>query len=256
MSPSKQEPILCQKKALSQLHCRDSRRTNRRKKWVGAVRARSRAASVSERRHSRPGSTPSRAESDCHKLLTHGALPMIRLGDGKDPMAAERLLSTKKFDVERRALTDPSGRTVLREVVVHPGAVVILPVLDRDRLVMIRNFRYSVEEELWELPAGTAEPGEPAVETARRELIEETGYRGERMTPLAEFYTSPGVMTELMRAFVAEGLTPVGQRLEPDERIKVEIVTFTRAKEMLTRGELRDGKTIAVLGMYLARNAG
>jgi len=158
--------------------------------------------------------------------------------------------------VERRTLRDSAGNPIHREVVVHPGAVVILPVLDRDRLVMIRNFRYSVEEELWELPAGTAEPGEPAIETARRELEEETGYRAERMTPLAEFYASPGVMTEMMRAFVAEGLTQVEQRLEPDERIKVEVVTVARAREMLTRGELRDGKTMAVLGMYLVRSNG
>jgi ADP-ribose pyrophosphatase len=171
-------------------------------------------------------------------------------------MAVERLLSAAKFSVERRVLRDPSGREVRREVVVHPGAVVILPRLDHERLVMIRNFRYSVEEELWELPAGTAEPGEPAIDTARRELIEETGFHAERMTPLAEFYTSPGVMTELMQAFVAEKLTPVGQRLEPDERIKVEIVTFARAREMFVGGELRDGKTMAVLGMYLLGKAG
>ena len=168
-------------------------------------------------------------------------------------MAAERLLSTAKFSVERRVLNDPSGGAVQREVVVHPGAVVILPLLDRDHIVMIRNFRYSVEQELWELPAGTVEPGEPGIETARRELEEETGYRAERMTPLAEFFTSPGVMTELMRAFVAEELTPVGQRLEPDERIKVEVVTLARAKDMLTRGELRDGKTMATLGLFLLR---
>lgn len=171
------------------------------------------------------------------------------MGDG----TSERILSTAKFSVERRVLRDPSGREIRREVVVHPGAVVILPILDREHLVMIRNFRYSIGQELWELPAGTAEPGEPAIETARRELIEETGYRAGRMTPLAEFYTSPGVMTELMRAFVAEDLTAVGQRLEPEERIKVEVVSLGRAREMLARGELRDGKTMATLGMYLLR---
>jgi len=164
---------------------------------------------------------------------------------------AERLLSAAKFYVERRTLIEPGGRTIQRDVVVHPGAVVILPLLDGDRIVMIRNHRYSVDEELWELPAGTAEPDEPPIETARRELEEETGYRAERMTPLAEFYASPGVMTELMRAYVAEGLSEGETRLEPDERIKVEVVTLARAREMLAQRELRDGKTIAVLGMYL-----
>lgn len=176
---------------------------------------------------------------------------MISGGGGSSANVNEILLTAKKFSVERRTLRDPNGKTIEREVVVHPGAVVILPVLDRKRIVMIRNFRYSVNEELLELPAGTAEPDEPAIETARRELEEETGYRAETMTPLAEFYASPGVMTELMRAFVAEGLTKIEQRLEADERIKVEVVTVARAREMLAKGELRDGKTMATLGMFL-----
>jgi len=163
------------------------------------------------------------------------------------------LLSTSRFNVERRVIAGADGQSITREVVVHPGAVVILPIIDARRIVMIRNFRYTIEQELWELPAGTAEPDEAAIETARRELEEETGYRAGTMTPLTEFYTSPGVLTERMFAFVATGLTSVGQRLEHGERIVAEVVELDLAHRWLVNGELRDGKTIAVLGTYFAR---
>jgi ADP-ribose pyrophosphatase len=163
------------------------------------------------------------------------------------------LLSTPRFNVERRVFAGVRGQCVTREVVVHPGAVVILPIVDPRHIVMIRNHRYTVEEELWELPAGTAEPNEAPMETARRELEEEAGYRAGTMTPLTEFFTSPGVLTERMFAFVATDLQPVGQRLEPGERIVAEIVELDRARRWLIDGELRDGKTIAVLGTYFAR---
>jgi len=163
------------------------------------------------------------------------------------------LLSTSRFKVERRVFAGADGRPITRDVIVHPSAVVILPILDARCIVMIRNYRYTIGEELWELPAGTAESDEAAIETARRELEEETGYRAGAMMPLMEFFTSPGVLTERMFAFVATELQPVGQRLEVDERIVAEIVELERARRWLINGELRDGKTIAVLGTYFAQ---
>ncbi len=167
----------------------------------------------------------------------------------------ELLLSTSRFNVERREFAGADGRPGTREVVVHPGAVVILPILDPGHIVMIRNYRYTVEEELWELPAGTAEMDESPIETARRELEEETGYRAGTIKPLTEFYTSPGVLTERMFAFVAGDLQSVGQRLEHGERIVAEVVAWDRVRRWLVNGELHDGKTIAVLGTYFARTA-
>ena len=160
------------------------------------------------------------------------------------------LLSTSRFSVERRVYARPGTSPITREVVVHPGAVVILPILNDGRIVMIRNFRYSVEEELWELPAGTCEPHEPAVDTARRELEEETGYRAGVLTPMIEFHPSPGILTELMRVFMATELTFVDRKLEAGERIEVEIVAADVARRMLIHGEFRDAKTIATLGTY------
>ncbi len=120
---------------------------------------------------------------------------------------AQCLLSSAKFSVERRVYAQPQGKTHHYDVVVHPGAVVILPVLADGRIVLIRNHRYTVEEELWELPAGTMEPDESPVETAKRELEEEAGYSAGRLTLLAEYYTSPGFTTELMRAYLATELS-------------------------------------------------
>ena len=141
-----------------------------------------------------------------------------------------------------------------RDVVVHPGAVVVVPVLDDGRIVMIRNFRHAVERELVELPAGTLEPGEAPAETARRELEEETCYCAGSVVALTAFYTSPGICTERMHAFVASGLTPGKQHLEAGERITLCIVDAAEARRWLAEGTLEDGKTIAALATYFARN--
>jgi ADP-ribose pyrophosphatase len=167
----------------------------------------------------------------------------------------KHLLSTRLFTVEHREYPRPGREPVRRDVVVHPGAVVILPILDHRRIVLIRNYRYAVEEELWELPAGTLEPDEAPIDTARRELQEETGYRAGTMTPLIEFYTSPGILNEWMHAFLATDLTQVGQDLQGSERIQVEVIDKDEVRRRLVEGELRDGKTIAVLGTYFARAA-
>ncbi len=165
----------------------------------------------------------------------------------------QRLLSTPRFSVERREFARPDGDPITRYVVVHPGAVVILPILPDGRIVMIRQVREAVDCELWELPAGTREPTESPIETAARELVEETGYRAADITPLVEFFTSPGVMTERMHAFLATGLEFVGQALEDGEQIVVETMDPRDLRHKLIDGQVRDGKTLAVLGLYFIR---
>lgn len=152
-----------------------------------------------------------------------------------------------KFDLEEVEFAGAGGRLVRREVVRHPGAVVILPVLDDGRIVMIQNERPSLERAIYELPAGTLEPPEPPEACAARELIEETGYRAATFTPIGRFYTSPGMSDELMHAFLATGLNHVGQDLEEDERLTVVPVAADRALEMIDSGGLLDGKSILTL---------
>ncbi len=166
-----------------------------------------------------------------------------------------KLLTSRAFSVEQRVYESAVGDPITRDVVVHPGAVVILPVLANGHIVMIRNHRYTVEMDLWELPAGTREPGESPEVTARRELEEETGYRAEVMTPAIAFFTSPGICTEWMHAFVATNLEKVEQNLQGDERIEVEIVPPAEARRGLIDGRWIDAKTVAVLGHYFLSNS-
>jgi ADP-ribose pyrophosphatase len=154
------------------------------------------------------------------------------------------------FSVESLAWTDASGRSISRDVVRHPGAVLIIPVLDRERIVLIRNERVAVNETLWELPAGTLEAGEDPCRCAGRELEEETGYRAARIEAFGQFYTSPGFADELMHVFIGRDLEHVGQRLEPHEKIDVEVVTLQEVHAMIDDGRIRDGKTIAGVLMW------
>jgi ADP-ribose pyrophosphatase len=155
-----------------------------------------------------------------------------------------------KFSVEALKIRLDDGRCADRELVIHPGAVVILGVLDDGRVVMIRNVRFAVEQTLWELPAGTLEIGEDPAACAARELIEETGYEATRIEKLCEFYSSPGICTEKMYAFIATGLRHVGQDLDETEQIDVCPVSIDELMGMIESGEVQDAKTLATVLRY------
>jgi ADP-ribose pyrophosphatase len=180
-----------------------------------------------------------------------------RAGDYNRRMIPEALRNTPcvfhgvRFDVHALELPGRDGQKVRREVVVHPGAVVILPLLDPETVVLIRNRRFAVDQTLWELPAGTLEaPPETPLSCARRELIEETGYEAAIITELTAFYASPGILTEVMHAFVATDLKPVGQDLDESEQITAHPKPWAEVLAMVRSGEIRDGKTIATLLYY------
>lgn len=196
---------------------------------------------------------------------------------GANPRITARTLlhRGKKFDFELLTVERPGGRTLQRENVRHPGAIVIVPILHSPlstahsplppSIVLIRNFRISLAQPLLECCAGTIErsrladgggfgPGEAPELCAARELIEETGYQAATLIPLGWFYTTPGLTDEQMFAFAATGLTHVGQKLEEDETIAVEIVPVPRALDMIRTGELRDAKSM--LAILLAERAG
>jgi ADP-ribose pyrophosphatase len=144
---------------------------------------------------------------------------------------------------------EESGKRIRREVIVHPGAVVVLPLLDADTVVLIKQRRYAIDRELLELPAGTLEKGEPPMNCAGRELLEETGYLAGRIQALGNFFSSPGILTEKMYAYVAYDLERKQQKLDDGEEIELLKVGFTEAVAMIRTGEIADAKSIATLLM-------
>ena len=157
-----------------------------------------------------------------------------------------------RFDVLSLEVPAPSGKLFKKEFIAHPGAVVIVPILDNANVLLIRNRRFAVDEYLLELPAGTREEGEQDELTAARELEEETGYRAQKIVPLTTFYTSPGITNETMGAFLATGLVKTKQNLDESEEIEVESYPMKKALEMVKDKKIKDGKTIAALLFYHA----
>src|SRR3954451_17451327 len=160
---------------------------------------------------------------------------------------SEELLANAKFRVVREKVPSPSGKTKTREIVRHPGACVIVPLLDDGRVCLIRNWRVAVSQTLIELPAGTLEPPEPPQETAKRELIEETGYRAKKIEFLHAFFLSPGILDEKMHLYLATGLTEGETAREEGEEIENWLVPWDQAIAMIFRGEIKDAKTIVGL---------
>ncbi len=155
-----------------------------------------------------------------------------------------------KFDLDLVSGTSPAGVPFAREAIRHPGSVIMLPLLDegpRPRIVMIRNYRLSVGEWLWELPAGTMTPGEDPLACADRELQEETGFAAATFEPVCRFHPAPGLADELMHAYVARELRPTQQSLEVDERIQVEVMEAAKVFKMIESGEMTDAKSMMLL---------
>ena len=162
----------------------------------------------------------------------------------------ETLLETPRFQVVKQTVVRPDGRSASCQYVVHPGSVAILPLVDDDHLCLIRSRRLTVGQTLVEVPAGTREPGEKPLETARRELEEETGYRASKWEELVQFYASPGILSERMHIYVARDLTPGEPRREANEEIENLVLSWDEALAMIDRGEIVDGKTIVALLAY------
>ncbi|HID30184.1 MAG TPA: NUDIX hydrolase [Desulfobacterales bacterium] len=157
------------------------------------------------------------------------------------------LYNGKIFNVVLEEVTLPNGAFKNREIVRHPGAAAMVPLLDDGKVVLIRQYRHAVAEFLWEIPAGTLESDEAPIDCARRELVEETGYEASSFDMLAEILPAPGYTDEHIHIFLATGLKSVGQKLEDDEVLEVQTTSFETALEMITKREIRDAKTITGL---------
>jgi ADP-ribose pyrophosphatase len=154
------------------------------------------------------------------------------------------------FDVLVDEVELPSGRRTTREIVRHIGAVGLVPVLDDGRIILEEQYRHPAGEILIEIPAGKLEQGETADQTARRELLEETGYMAEEMKRATVFYTTPGYTSEKLYLYIARGLKKADSKPDLDENIRLKEVTIDEALRLIGRGEIRDGKTIAGLLYY------
>jgi len=166
-------------------------------------------------------------------------------------LSSEVLYQGKVFGLKRETVIEPGGVRVDRDIVVHPGSVVVLPIFPDGRILLIRQYRHSVGEFLWELVAGRKEPGENPVNGARRELLEETGYSAKRFRRLMRVVPTPGFVNEWMWIFAAEGLTEGPAQPEEDEKITPRIFTWKQAERMIERGTLHDAKSICGILYYL-----
>jgi ADP-ribose pyrophosphatase len=156
--------------------------------------------------------------------------------------------------VRRDRVRLPDGGQAVREYVVHPGAVLIVPVLDDGRLLVERQFRYPLQRVFLEFPAGKIDPGETPLQTAAREMIEETGYEAGRLVPLCVLHPVISYSTEAIQCFVADGLRHVGARLDHGEFLEIEATSLDALLAALDRGEITDAKTVATLLLYARRN--
>ena len=177
---------------------------------------------------------------------------MAKAGEGTAKiLSSEMIYEGRVFGLRRDEVLEPSGLRATREVVTHPGSVVVLPVLPDGRIVMVRQYRHATRQYLWELVAGRKEPEETPKQGAARELLEETGYRAKRLKVFLDVFPTPGFLEERMYLLLAEGLTAGEAQPEEDEKIEVRAFRLKELKQMIENGRMRDAKSIAGILYYL-----
>lgn len=154
------------------------------------------------------------------------------------------------FGIRRDEVIEPSGVRTIREVITHPGSVVVLPVLPDGKILLIQQYRHATRQYLWELVAGRMDPGETPKTAAARELIEETGFRAKRLRVFLDVFPTPGFLEERMFLLLAEGLTAGEAEPEEDEKIISRAYKRKELEEMIRAGKLRDAKSIAGILYY------
>ena len=158
-------------------------------------------------------------------------------------ISSKEITKNRIFTVSWDHAVDPDGFEIERAIVQHRGSAVMMPVDAKGRILLVRQYRLPARRFLWELPAGTVDPGEKPLQTARRELVEETGYRARKWTKLAEFYPSPGFLSEKMTIYLATGLTAGEAKPMDDERIATRWFRAKEIDDMICTGKILDAKT-------------
>jgi ADP-ribose pyrophosphatase len=167
----------------------------------------------------------------------------------KDTVDTDLIFDGQIFTVRLHKVRAESGKQATREVIEHPGGVVIACKPSPGEVLLIRQYRYAIDEELIELPAGRLDAGEDRLAAAKRELIEETGYEAADWVQLPDMFSAPGFCNELLSCYLATNIKWVGKNLDEDEETDVMQVTVDEAWRLVMSGKIRDAKTIAVLGV-------
>jgi ADP-ribose pyrophosphatase len=162
-------------------------------------------------------------------------------------LESETIYDGRLIGLRRDKVRLPDGRTSVREVVVHPGAVAIVPLLDDGRVILVKQYRYAVGKTLMEIPAGTLHPNETAEECALRELREEIGYTAGQLEHLTSIYLAPGYSTELIHVFLATKLSPASEKADEDEFIEPVAMSLEEALSQIHEGKIQDAKTATAL---------
>src|ERR1039457_2397389 len=159
-------------------------------------------------------------------------------------VSSNEVLRTKIFWVTEDHAVDPSGFEIKRSIVRHQGSAVMMPVDEKGRVLLVRQYRLPAKQYLWEIPAGKLDPGETPLKAAKRELEEETGLKAKKWTRMARFYPSPGYVEELMTLFLAEDLKQGSPKPMDDENIETRWFRALELDAMIRDGKIHDGKTI------------
>lgn len=169
-----------------------------------------------------------------------------------ETLSSEPIYKGKIFDVRRDRIREGQAEYE-RDIIVHPGSAVIVPVFADNTVALVRQYRHAAGQYLLEIPAGSLDAGESPETGARRELEEEIGFRAAKLELLSEFYVSPGFLTEKMFLFLATELTETAQNLDEDEFVEIERLPLKVALQMVRTGQIEDAKTI--IGITFAAKA-
>jgi ADP-ribose pyrophosphatase len=176
-----------------------------------------------------------------------------RRANKAEVLSSKTVYKGPAFSVSSDRVREPNGVVARRDVVRHSGSAVILAVDDSrpdPRILLERQYRYAADAYLWELPAGRVDPGEKPLAGAKRELLEETGFKAKRWRKMVRYFASPGFLGEFMQVFIAEGLTLGEAQPEYDEQIEIEMVPLSRLITMIEEGKIHDGKTLISVMLY------